>query len=100
MKDFKQRWLDAANHARKAPALSDAAPAGFAARTLARRAAVDKCEETNAWLDAWIRWSARALAGTCAVLLIMVALEWRDKSDATLGFPHVEHSVAQAFWML
>ena len=96
MNDFDRRWQAGVALARKAAARSGHAPAGFAIRVLARW----RCGESISWTDAWFRLSVRTLAGASAVLAILMALEWRQADPTKLRFPHIEHSVAQVFWIL
>lgn len=96
MNDFDRRWRAGVDLARRAAEAPMEAPAGFAARVLARRLA----PEGVSLVDAWFRLGLRALAGACAVLAVMAMLEWRDSSRPTLRFPHVEHTIGQVFWIL
>jgi hypothetical protein len=100
MSEFDRRWQAGVRRARQMAPVLTPIPAGFVARVLSRRAAMEHSEGANAGIDVWIRLATRALAGAFAILMVMVALEWRDTKSTTIGFPHVEHSVAQAFWIL
>ncbi len=100
MTEFNQRWQRALEQARGAMPDTPVAPAGFAQRVLARRGASANREEIGLWSDAWLRLCTRTLAGAFAVLVVMVALEWHDAKSRSMGFPRLERTVAQAFWIL
>lgn len=100
MTEFNQRWQKALEQARGTVPDAPVAPAGFATRVIARRRATAKGDEIGLWSDAWLRLCTRTLAGAFAVLVVMVALEWHDAKSRSMGFPHLERTVAQAFWIL
>lgn len=105
MKTFDERWRDCANTARQAPAqASTEAPPGFAARTvsIARNAASNAGSVSFEPLAVvlWQRQLFRALIGVSAVLLVLLVLDYRGAQPASLGMPHIERTVSEAFWLL
>lgn len=97
MNAFDRRWLECVARARSAPVRPAQVPLGFAARVLAEvRASV----RGPTPLMLWERLGIRALAGVLALLLVLGALEYRDRERPGLPSPGIERSVGQAFWML
>lgn len=97
MSNFEDRWRDCARVARQAPRRDESAPHGFATRVLANLSASSAPPGLDLILE---RLGLRALAGVLSVLLILGALEYREERRGGLAAPSIEHSVAQAFWLL
>lgn len=107
MKTFDERWRECANTSRQAPKADPTdtgAPVGFAARTvaIARTSAAATAADSSELLAAvlWQRQLFRALVGVSAVLLVLLAMDYRGGQPSSLGMPHIERSVSEAFWLL
>ncbi len=98
MNEFDRHWQECLNRARQAPPRLDEAPFGFATRVLA--ATVTPAGRGSSLVGVWERLGLRALAGMLAALLVLGALEYRDRPASGLARPGIEHLVAQVFWML
>lgn len=97
MSEFERRWQACAEDARRVTPPPAEPPPGFVARVLARRDSPDRTLPVSAL---WERLGWRAVVAVTAVLLVMAALDYRDRPAAGLRVPHVERTVAAAFWML
>lgn len=107
MNTFDERWRACANTSRqalKADQSDTAPPVGFAARTvaLARNAAPPADTDASDPLAVvlWQRQLFRALVGVSAVLLVLLALDYRGGQPSGIGMPHIERTVSEAFWLL
>ena len=97
MNDFDRQWQECVSRARQVPPRPSEVPLGFATRVLA---GARRSVRGPAALVLWEQLGLRALAGVLTLLIVLGALEYRDHQRPGLAFPGIEHSVAQAFWML
>lgn len=97
MIEFDKRWKTLAARARAAAVPQIQMPPALAARVVAQWR-VSSAPPLSA---VWLRFGLRALAGVAALLVLCAVMELRAaRGSQGLTAPHVEDTVAQAFWII
>ena len=97
MNEFDKRWKILAARARAAAVPEIKMPPALAARLVAQWR-VPSAPPVSA---VWLRLGLRALAGAAALLVLCAVMELRAaRGSQGITAPHVEDTVAQAFWII